>query len=229
MASGGDFISGRRLYCDEVSFRIQGRLFMMCNDLPPITPADAMDTMFMLRLPHQFVDELGPDSFPFMRLRDPTIREFCKQPRIIAAYDFLVREAYLSSLTVPDPVARETTLFRIEGGDEWVLMKKCFSVTGDKRDRIHSTEVARILKQHKANISSQKARQRLEMMGATFGEKVAISDRRDEVQRDRRQQRLCPQGFSGQAGQLHVGDPVWRGDRSGSSPEPSEPAALPSA
>jgi len=41
--SGGDYITGRKNFKDEVEFRIQSGLMICCNDLPDIDPLDTME------------------------------------------------------------------------------------------------------------------------------------------------------------------------------------------
>ena len=68
LSSGGDKIEARVNHKDEINFKIQARVCMFCNDLPPIEPADAKETSYMFRYPSKFLakddDRLGK---PLMR------------------------------------------------------------------------------------------------------------------------------------------------------------------
>jgi hypothetical protein len=170
LASGGDTLLARKNFCDEIRFKIQGRLFMMCNDLPPISPADAMETMHMFSFPNQFVDELGDDPLPFMKLKDDTIKDYCRDPAVIDAYTWLVIDAYMPQKVTPsDGVRRETRNYRQEGGDEWSVMREMFKVTGNRDDKVSSADVFRLVQEKGLNMSPQKVRTRLEMLGCKAG------------------------------------------------------------
>ena len=57
LSSGGDKIEARVNHKDEINFKIQARVCMFCNDLPPIEPADAKETSYMFRYPSKFLNE----------------------------------------------------------------------------------------------------------------------------------------------------------------------------
>jgi hypothetical protein len=69
LSSGGDKIEARVNHKDEINFKIQARVCMFCNDLPPIEPADAKETSYMFRYPSKF---LNPDD---ERLGKPLMRK----------------------------------------------------------------------------------------------------------------------------------------------------------
>lgn len=179
LASGGDMLMARKNYQDEVQFRIQGRLFMMCNDLPPISPADAMETMHMVSFPYQYVEKLDENSLPFMRLKDDSIKAYCALEDTVAAYIHLVLDAFKPTpVQACASVSKDTAAYRLEGGDEWTLMREYFTVTHVKADRVASSAVAEFIKAKGMNLTPQKARKRLEMMGAKFSENMIIDGRR---------------------------------------------------
>ena len=68
LSSGGDKIEARVNHKDEINFKIQARVCMFCNDLPPIEPADTKETSYCFRYPSKFLnkddDRLGK---PLMR------------------------------------------------------------------------------------------------------------------------------------------------------------------
>ena len=158
---------------------ISGRLFMMCNDLPPVTPADAMESMHMFTFPNQFVDDLGDNPLPFMKLKDDFIKPYATRRDVLDAYTWMVLDAYRKHKVKPsDGVRKETLLYRTEGGDEWAMMRKCFKITRDLNDVIHSSEIKEFLRDNGLNISAQKCRKRLEMMGARALDNVVIDGKR---------------------------------------------------
>ena len=68
LSSGGDKIEARVNHKDEINFKIQARVCMFCNDLPPIEPSDTRETSYMFRFPSKF---LNPDDD---RLGKPIMR-----------------------------------------------------------------------------------------------------------------------------------------------------------
>ena len=60
LSSGGDKIEARVNHKDEINFKVQARVCMMCNDLPPIEPSDAKETSYMFKYPSKFLDEEDP-------------------------------------------------------------------------------------------------------------------------------------------------------------------------
>jgi hypothetical protein len=179
LCSGGDTLLARRNYCDQVKFKLQGRLFMMCNDLPPVSPADAMETMHMIAFPNQFVDEITPESMEFMKPKDDSIKGFCSERDTSDAFIWLVIDAFTNSAVVPpDCVKQETETYRNEGGDEWSLMKESFEVTRNPEDKIPSSLVGDVIRAKQANIGVQKVRARLQLMGARYSENVVVDGKR---------------------------------------------------
>ena len=57
LTSGGDRIEARQNYKDEINFKIQARPIIFCNDLPPISPADAKELVYLYSYPSKFIDK----------------------------------------------------------------------------------------------------------------------------------------------------------------------------
>ena len=55
LTSGGDRIEARQNYKDEINFKIQARPIIYCNDLPPISPTDAKELVYLYSYPSKFV------------------------------------------------------------------------------------------------------------------------------------------------------------------------------
>lgn len=176
LASGGDTIMARRNYCDEVEFKIQGRLFMALNDMPPVTPADAYETMHMFNFPNQFVDgELPADALPHMKVGDPGIKAYCREQATVDAFVCMVLDAYTDFAVVKSEAVRiETDIFRQEGGDEWSALKELFDITGLPGDSVSSAAVAEAVQRAGLNLSKQLTRKRLEVLGCKYTNAVKI-------------------------------------------------------
>jgi hypothetical protein len=174
LGSGGDVMKARKNYCDEVEFQVQGRLFMFCNDLPPITPVDASETMTVFNFPYQFVSEPNAE-LTFQRQADETIKDYCARTDVRDAYLHMVLDAFCNHRVTPcREVREETSIFQAEAGDETALLREAIEFTGNDSDRLSSTDMMVWIKGQGINVSSQKIRQRLVKLGATFKEKLWI-------------------------------------------------------
>jgi len=56
LSSGGDEMEARVNHKDEINFKVQSRVCMFANDLPPIEPSDAKETCITFRYKSKFVD-----------------------------------------------------------------------------------------------------------------------------------------------------------------------------
>ncbi len=74
LSSGGDKIEARVNHKDEINFKIQARVCMFCNDLPPIEPADTKETSYCFRYPSKFLNE-GDQRLGQPLLRPKIIRK----------------------------------------------------------------------------------------------------------------------------------------------------------
>lgn len=175
LGSGGDKLKARKNYTDGEEFRIQGRLFMALNDIPPVTPADTFETMHLFNFPNQFVDQLREDSLPHMKVGDPGIKAYCREQATIDAFVWLVIDSYNDFPVIKSESVRlETDTFRQEGGDEWAAIKDLFEVSGSPKDTVSSAEVARIIKEADINVSKQMTRKRLEVLGCKYSQHAKV-------------------------------------------------------
>jgi hypothetical protein len=183
MASGGDRLMARRNFKDEVHFRIQGRLFVWCNDLPPITPADAMSTMHQFNFPNEFVAALSDDPTDprrnFQKLKDENIKDYCCQDDICEAYTWMVIDAYRHHEVVPSAsVKEETEAFVDSAADEWSILKTVFQITERKDDVLTSAEAVDVVKKLKLNVSPQKLKSLMAKLGAKPSAHIVVDGKR---------------------------------------------------
>lgn len=52
--SGGDMLKGRKIFKSEMTFYIQSKMMILCNDLPPISTKDALETMVQFTATNQY-------------------------------------------------------------------------------------------------------------------------------------------------------------------------------
>lgn len=156
-------MSARKNHRDERSFRVASKLIMNMNDIPELSPRDAAGTLLLIKFPYKFVsaEELDCDGVaPFYRLRDSGLKDdYIKRPEVIDAFTWLVADAFDDRAVVPCPVVRDDTLgFRMDVGDDLIIMLRKFKVTHKRED---------FLLVHKAhNLSLTVVKERLRKMGA---------------------------------------------------------------
>jgi len=179
LASGGDTLLGRKNYQDEVEFRMQGRLFMNVNDLPEVSPTDALETASIFVFPNVFKPAVSDADPAFWKVADPNIKHYCADLEVCAAYTHLVLDQYQATPVVDcAEVAIEVSKFREEAADEWAALEAEFLIgPGNgavEADQTATEEVEGWAKLKNYNISTQKLRQRVERLGGKRG-KIKIT------------------------------------------------------
>lgn len=167
LASGGDTLCARKNYKDEINFKVQARCFISCNDLPPVTPADALQTCSIFQMRAVFSDVESGDSW--VQKADPDIKRKCQSSDWVAGFTHLVLKSFKPHKVVPcETLKVDTDKFKIDGGEEWSVIKEYFKVTGFRGDILTSSDVQKWLSDIGINMSPQKVKSRLELMGAMY-------------------------------------------------------------
>ena len=148
LSSGGDKIEARVNHKDEINFKIQARVCMFCNDLPPIEPTDTKETAYMFKYPSKFLNEgderLGkPVMRPKMIMKgedmeyvtddngekimenvcnffpkDDDIKYWCNKPEVIDAFIHILFNHYGTRVEVPECMKEEMDDFKEEEKEE---------------------------------------------------------------------------------------------------------------
>jgi hypothetical protein len=166
--SGGDVLVARKNYCDERQFHTASKLFMNLNDMPPVSPPDALDTMLLFKFPYKFVshDAMGPAQLAFFRAADPYLKtEYCKRDDVIDAFIWMVADAYQPHRVEPSSVVKQDTIgFLEDSGDDLTLVQATFKISSSTRDFVKLADINQWAKTH--NMSKMKLHDRLTRMGA---------------------------------------------------------------
>ena len=114
LCSNGDVIECRQNYENEMQIRLQATMFLFANDVPPIDPPDAYQTMLAFKFPNEFreAEEITDPSDPIQknwRAKDHELEAFIKQPAIIDAFTVLVFEHYTPNIQPPPDMVMEHT------------------------------------------------------------------------------------------------------------------------
>jgi len=166
--SGGDAMSARKNHVDERTFRVATKLIMNLNDIPTVTPRDAMSTVVLLKFPYKFVaaEDLSETSrLLYYRPRDETLKtSFVRRSEVVAAFTWMVIDAYLpSSVVVCDEVREDTAEYREDIGDSESVMTRFFKVTGVRNDFVLVKDVEAVAT--RAGMSLTVVKDHLKKMG----------------------------------------------------------------
>jgi hypothetical protein len=180
--SGGDVMSARKNFKDERTFRVSTKLIMNLNDIPSVTPRDAVSTMVLLKFPHKFVSaqELESSSaLPYYRLRDESLKnDFIKRADVIAAFTWMVIDAYRPHPVVPCASILEDTMeYREDIGDDVAVMSRCFKVTGNREDFVLTKQLDRVARGNGMSVTALK--DRLGKMGGMRDNNCSVRGRRN--------------------------------------------------
>ena len=167
--SGGDVLVARKNYQNERQFHTAAKLFMNLNDMPPVSPPDALDTIMLFKFPYKFVHQDmidDDDNLPFFRVADPLLKtDYCRRDDVINAFIWLVCDAYK-----PHPVSQclavkeDTGGFLEDAGDDLTVVRQVFKVTRDVKDFVLIADINSFAKGH--GMSKSKIHDRLLRMGA---------------------------------------------------------------
>ena len=179
-ASGGDRIMARKNYQDEVEFRVQSMLIMNCNDLPPITPTDALENMVMFNCPHKFVSavKLAEEPRPHYLVKDDGIKAYSARPDVMDAYTWLVIDAFKSTaFEASEIVKRDIRKFIKKGNDDMEALQRGLRF-GGVDDNITKDELEAFLKNSGLNMSLAKLVETIERMGAKADKNLTRNGKR---------------------------------------------------
>lgn len=158
LASGGDEMKGRLLYKDNITFTPQFSIFIMCNELPEVSPADAKDNLELFNFKSKFVNEEDYIENTFHKKKDHNIKAFCKEDKTIDAFILLILDAFnINRKPTPESVKISTST---HATDEKISIElfiiKNFIKTDDKKDRYHTADIGDILKGNGYKIQDNK-------------------------------------------------------------------------
>ena len=114
LCSNGDVIECRKNYENEVHIRLQATMIVFANDLVPVDPPDAYQTMYAFKFPNEFhdADEITNPSEPMQKNwlpRDHGLDDFIQRPDVIDAFTILIILHYTSSIQQPPDIVKEHT------------------------------------------------------------------------------------------------------------------------
>jgi hypothetical protein len=176
LSSGGDVIEVRDLYQTTIRIKPQCRLFMMCNDIPPISPPDAVQTLTSINFPSVFLEKEKYDKEKKskklnknIQISDLSIKDFVARKDVCDCYLLLVLDAFFNEKVKNcKKVKEDTDELKLDLGDEDTVITTYFEFTGSKQDKILSSELSEYHKKINLNVSISKLKRLLINNGAKY-------------------------------------------------------------
>lgn len=128
-SSGGDVLEVRNLYQSENEVKLQCTPFMFCNEFPPVSPEDALQTVESFTFKTKFEDATAmkenSDAFPsYCRPSDPSIKHWMAQESVIDAFTQYTLSKYsITRKQPPECVVNDTNVLR---GDSCIPIHQRF-------------------------------------------------------------------------------------------------------
>ena len=97
IVSGGDELRGRRIYENDQAFVNRSTIVMMCNDMPPLQPADDAVANRMIPIQYSFSFVEKPNAFkPHEKKADSELKNTLRQAKYSAAMIHIFMREYSS-------------------------------------------------------------------------------------------------------------------------------------
>jgi hypothetical protein len=166
--SGGDPIEGRKNFKDERQFKIQSGLMICCNDIPEITPNDAMEFCDEFQMKSKFItndfDETKKlKTFKYYLKDDEVKTKIITNPDVINEFIHLVLEAYNTFLVYPAEIKKENQ--EVEDEDDTTKLFELFKITGNNKDRITNERLKQIVQMNSIPFTLKKVKMLLRTLG----------------------------------------------------------------
>ena len=172
-ASGGDYIEARQNHKDQIEFKLQGTLFMCCNDTPAIKPTDAYERCKKFYLQSKFVEEDYPEEDKLQGFNyyptDSSIKtDFINRSEVINEFTLMIFEAYLNPVSYPKVYAEANKALEDDNDDDIKKLINMFRITADKEDFVNSKTIKHVVDEN-VTMSLKKAKRLLISKGAKAG------------------------------------------------------------
>jgi len=167
--SGGDYLSARRNFQDEIEFRIQSGLIIMCNDMPKVEPSDALEMCDEFPMKSKFIDDDFNENnklkgYQYYK-KDKEIKStFLKRDDVIDEFILMILEKYNTNTIYP-PNLQKINQENLEDEDDYQQLFSLFEL-GDLNDTISNDNLRTIIKHNKIPFTLKKVKTLLKTIGA---------------------------------------------------------------
>tara|TARA_R110002153_G_scaffold40691_1_gene116379 strand:- start:4668 stop:6890 length:2223 start_codon:yes stop_codon:yes gene_type:complete len=172
ISSGGDNIQCRLNHQDEIEFKPQTTFVIMANDIPEISPTDAMKTCIEFQFPSQFVDFPQKNCFIKEYKTDHNIKQFITKDNIINAFTHILFSHYLHTPPKMIDSILKIKLNNIEE-DDITMFKNLFIVTNNEDDIINISHFNKNINNNNITMSKKKIKKLLLSLGVTEKRKTS--------------------------------------------------------
>jgi len=151
LCSNGDVIEVRQNYKDEIQIRLQAGIFLLANDMPPIDPPDAYQTMHGFKFMSEFHEEKEiTDPVSVIQKNwlpmDHSLEAFITRPDVIDTFTLLILQNYTLDIQPPPDIVKEHTA-SIKG-DAAESQEERFAklvLRGEKTDVLFFSEIRQVV------------------------------------------------------------------------------------
>lgn len=186
-SSGGDKISARTNFKDEMTFYFIPNITIMCNDLPAVSPKDAEETRTIFRCPYKYfsqekIDEMREKgcNMEFTRLADPMIKQAVKTQPFVDGLRRLIFDSYRPTPYVPsDAIKADNKMFQDDENDEFELINEAFEFTGNAHDIITLSLLRDWISGNNLNMTVKKLKVHLISMGGKHSDRLEVGGHRN--------------------------------------------------
>lgn len=156
LCSGGDYLTGRKNFKDEIEFRIQSSLMIACNDLPQIIPNDTLEKSDSIDFSSKFIDENYTEqkltNIKYYKSDENIKKVFIKRQDIKNQFILLLIKYYNKSLLKYPEQIKLNQMEDDENTDDITMLKSIF-LQGNEDNIISNKDIKDHLKKNKINIS----------------------------------------------------------------------------
>jgi len=167
---GGDILEGRNLYEQTRHFRVMAKPLFCCNDLPPFSSPDALQSAFLFVAPHKFVSkDMMKDAPINYRLCDERLKSWIRLPLVRMAFFHLLVQCYEKRKVEPlGDAKRIRDDLRLDNNDDLMIFNKTVRATNNVNDIVKISDLNDALQRAGIKMTGVKLRMRMENMGAVY-------------------------------------------------------------
>lgn len=156
ICSGGDYLTGRKNFKDEIEFRIQSSLMIACNDLPQIIPNDTLEKSDNIDFSSKFIDENYTEqkltNIKYYKSDENIKKIFIRRQDIKNQFIQLLIKYYNKPFLKYPEQLKLNQMEDDENVDDITILKSIFS-QGNDDEIVSNKDIKDHLKKNKINIS----------------------------------------------------------------------------
>lgn len=166
ISGGGDTQTARRMFKDEMQFRIQGKMLLMMNEMINVAPTNVLESLTTFKFNAEFKTELTKEeqeineigNYKF-QIANPNIKnEIINNKHYQRGFLQIILENYTNKvLIMPDEMKELNTDYHDNTDSNENKLKEIFEFTRNKKDKITISDVDKLIKEYFCNSLSKSA------------------------------------------------------------------------